>query len=89
MFSLDAFRLDERRALVTGGATGIGAAIARGLAAAGADIVVTAHARPPTEALAAIRALGRKAEARDIAARVLVRVPGSTGAKGLLEASSR
>ena len=63
MFSLDSFRLDGRRALVTGGATGIGAAIARGLAAAGADVAVTFHTRPPDDVIAAIGGLGRKAEA--------------------------
>ena len=63
MFSLDSFRLDGRRALVTGGATGIGAAIARGLAAAGADVAVTFHTRPPDDVIAAIGSLGRKAEA--------------------------
>jgi 3-hydroxybutyrate dehydrogenase len=36
----DASRLDGRRALVTGGASGIGAATARALAAAGAHVVV-------------------------------------------------
>ncbi|KAB2863704.1 MAG: SDR family NAD(P)-dependent oxidoreductase, partial [Bauldia sp.] len=63
MFSLDSFRLDGRRALVTGGATGIGAAIARGLAAAGADVAVTFHTRPPDDVIAAIGGLGRTAEA--------------------------
>ena len=63
MFSLDSFRLDGRRALVTGGATGIGAAIARGLAAAGADVAVTFHTRPPDDVIAAIGGRGRKAEA--------------------------
>ncbi len=32
--------LDERRVLITGGGTGIGADLARGFAAAGADVVV-------------------------------------------------
>ena len=63
MFSLESFRLDGRRALVTGGATGIGAAVARGRAAAGADVAVTFHDRAPDESVAAIAALGRKAEA--------------------------
>jgi 2-dehydro-3-deoxy-D-gluconate 5-dehydrogenase len=63
MFSLASFSLEGRRALVTGGASGIGAAIAMGLAAAGADVAVTAHERPADETLAAIRGMGRRAEA--------------------------
>jgi 3-oxoacyl-[acyl-carrier protein] reductase len=37
----DVFRLDGRSALVTGAGSGLGAAIARGFAAAGANVVVT------------------------------------------------
>jgi NAD(P)-dependent dehydrogenase (short-subunit alcohol dehydrogenase family) len=37
---LDQFRLDGRRACVTGGSRGLGLAIARGLAEAGADLVL-------------------------------------------------
>lgn len=55
------FSLDGRRALVTGGAAGIGAAIAEGLAGAGADVALVHHSRPPDPVLAAIRALGRQA----------------------------
>jgi 2-dehydro-3-deoxy-D-gluconate 5-dehydrogenase len=57
------FSLEGRRALVTGGATGIGAAIAHGLAACGADVAITVHARDGEDALAAIRKFGRRAEA--------------------------
>ncbi len=63
MFSLESFSLAGRHALVTGGSAGIGAAIAEGLAAAGADVMVTAHARTPDAALKAIARSGRRAEA--------------------------
>ena len=63
MFDPRAFSLDGRRALVTGGATGIGAAIAKALAAAGADIALTFHARPPEETIAAVGGLGRRTAA--------------------------
>jgi NAD(P)-dependent dehydrogenase (short-subunit alcohol dehydrogenase family) len=40
MKTLDQFRLDGRRACVTGGSRGLGLAMARGLAEAGADLVL-------------------------------------------------
>ncbi|MFC6726759.1 SDR family NAD(P)-dependent oxidoreductase, partial [Halobium palmae] len=40
MSVLDAFRLDGRTSVVTGGNRGIGRAIAEGMAEAGADVVV-------------------------------------------------
>ena len=60
---LKAFSLEGRRALVTGGASGIGAAIAEAFAACGADVAVTLHERGADAILAAIRGEGRKAEA--------------------------
>jgi 2-deoxy-D-gluconate 3-dehydrogenase len=57
------FDLTGRRALVTGGATGIGRAIALGLAGAGADVAITFRSHRPDDTLAAIEALGVKAAA--------------------------
>lgn len=59
---LDKFKLDGKVALVTGSATGIGRAIAVGLAEAGAD--VACHCRKPgdaAETVTVIESLGRKA----------------------------
>jgi 2-dehydro-3-deoxy-D-gluconate 5-dehydrogenase len=59
--ALDWFNLDGKVALVTGAGAGIGTAIAKGLARAGADVLC--HARSADEAAAAsaaIRELGRR-----------------------------
>jgi 2-dehydro-3-deoxy-D-gluconate 5-dehydrogenase len=57
------FDLSGRKALVTGGATGIGEGIALGLAAAGADVALTYRSHAPEETLAKIKALGVKGAA--------------------------
>ncbi|WP_437593641.1 2-dehydro-3-deoxy-D-gluconate 5-dehydrogenase KduD [Sorangium sp. So ce1000] len=57
----DPFRLDGKVALVTGSATGIGAAIATALAAAGADIACHGKDEPGEATVAAVRKLGRRA----------------------------
>jgi 2-dehydro-3-deoxy-D-gluconate 5-dehydrogenase len=55
------FSLEGSVALVTGAASGIGAAIATALAFAGADVVCHGNRRPADETVAAIAASGRKA----------------------------
>jgi NAD(P)-dependent dehydrogenase (short-subunit alcohol dehydrogenase family) len=57
-------RLDDRRALVTGGSKGLGFACGVALAGAGADVTLIARTRSEVEdAAAAIRAAGGKANA--------------------------
>jgi 7-alpha-hydroxysteroid dehydrogenase len=59
---LDAFSLDGKIAVITGGGRGIGAACARTFAAAGADIAISARTPEQLELVAdEVRALGRRA----------------------------
>ncbi|MFH1351052.1 MAG: glucose 1-dehydrogenase [Pseudomonadota bacterium] len=59
---LDMFRLEGRTAVVTGASSGLGVAFARGLAEAGASVVVAARRRERLERLAAeLEAEGRQA----------------------------
>ena len=58
------FRLDDRRALVTGAGRGIGLALAVALAEAGSEVVLVARSADEIEAgAAAIRAAGGRADA--------------------------
>ena len=62
--SAPTFRLDGRVALVTGSSTGIGLALARGLAQAGATVVINArNAARLNDAAGALRAEGLTARA--------------------------
>jgi NAD(P)-dependent dehydrogenase (short-subunit alcohol dehydrogenase family) len=62
--STPSFRLDGKRALVTGAGRGIGLAAAAALADAGADVTLISRTKPETEAAAnEIRAKGGKADA--------------------------
>ena len=58
---LDHFKLDGKVAIVTGGAVGLGRAMALGLAEAGADIVAVGNRAEDSGVVAEIEALGRKA----------------------------
>ncbi|MDE3105283.1 MAG: 2-dehydro-3-deoxy-D-gluconate 5-dehydrogenase KduD [Acidobacteriota bacterium] len=60
---LESFRLDNKVALVTGAASGLGAAIAMALAQAGATVAVHGNRRPADETAAAIVAAGGHAKA--------------------------
>ena len=62
MSALDRFRVDGRAAIVTGAGRGIGAATARVLADAGADVVLASRTAEQLEAVAKeIEAAGRRA----------------------------
>jgi 2-dehydro-3-deoxy-D-gluconate 5-dehydrogenase len=60
---LDNFRLDRKTALVTGAATGLGAAISIAFAEAGASVACHGNRRPATETAERIKAAGGRAAA--------------------------
>ncbi len=62
MTILDRFRLDGKMALVTGGASGLGAAIALALAEAGSAVACHGNRRPADETAARIRQMGGRAQ---------------------------
>ncbi len=59
---LDKFRLDGKVALVTGAASGLGAAIALALAEAGANVACHGNRRAAHDTTERVRSLGRTAE---------------------------
>jgi len=59
MSILDSFRLDDRVALVTGASTGLGQAIAKGLAEAGANVACHGNTRSADATCEAVSRLGR------------------------------
>lgn len=61
--ALDLFRLDNKVALITGAASGLGAAIATALSQAGATVAVHGNRRPANDTAAAINAAKGRAEA--------------------------
>ena len=62
MSILDRFRLDSKRAVVTGASRGLGRSMALALADVGADVVITGRTQETLDATAAeIRSLGRQA----------------------------
>jgi 2-deoxy-D-gluconate 3-dehydrogenase len=77
---MERFRLDGKVALVTGSASGLGAAIAVALAEAGASVACHGNRRPAEETSEKIRAMGRGSES------FVADLSATDGADGLFEA---
>jgi len=91
MVAADRFRLDGKTALVTGAASGLGAAIAFALAEAGAAVACHGNRRPAEETARRIRDLGRNSRsfsadlsAEDGADRLFADVVAAMGAPDIL-----
>jgi NAD(P)-dependent dehydrogenase (short-subunit alcohol dehydrogenase family) len=81
-YKTPSFRLDGRRALVTGAGRGLGAGMATALADAGAEVTLAARTGEEIEALAAaLRAKGGKAEALALDVTDLAAVQAALGAR--------
>jgi gluconate 5-dehydrogenase len=73
---MNVFRIDGRRALVTGASKGIGLGIARAMAEAGADLVLAARNQDELETAAAeLRKTGRQANVAPLDLRNTDRIP--------------
>jgi 2-deoxy-D-gluconate 3-dehydrogenase len=88
---LDRFRLEGKTALVTGAASGLGAAIAVALAEAGAAVACHGNRRPAEATAEKIRAMGKQAQsfssdlsAADGADKLFTAVAAAMGAPGIL-----
>ena len=80
MGMMERFRLEGKTALVTGSASGLGAAIALAMAEAGASVACHGNRRRAEETSAAIRAMGSASES------FVADLSASDGAQGLFEA---
>lgn len=81
-YKTPSFRLDGRRALVTGAGRGLGAGMATALADAGAEVTLAARTGEEIEALAAtLRAKGGKAEALTLDVTDLAAMRAALGAR--------
>ena len=78
----DPFRLDGKTALVTGANTGIGQAVAIGLARAGAEVIVAARSSPAAT-LDLIAAEGGRARPLDLRSTTRPKPPGLLAAAPL------